>query len=110
MGIRLSWLGRRNVYPQNAFASMKHFDKIFVVSLPNEVGAERMHELIPHLQHHEVDFEVWSASENENGVVGLLRSMHGLFTWCLQEDYKTILVLEDDSVFKVPFWPFMDEV
>lgn len=89
---------------------MKYFDRIFVLSLDNNIGHERFSKLVPHFNEQEIDFELWGAIEDENGVVGLLKSMHNLFSHCLRQDYKNVLVLEDDSVFKVPFWPFMDEV
>src|ERR1700761_7461065 len=89
---------------------MKYFDKIFVVSLPNEIGRKRMEVTSPHLEEQGIWYELFEATEDENGVIGLLKSMHQLFTHCVQEGYETILVLEDDSVFKVSFWDFIREV
>src|SRR5882762_11111608 len=90
---------------------MKYFDKIFVVSLPNEVGRKRMEVLAPHLQYEQgINYDLWEATEDENGVVGLLKSMHRLFTFCIEKGFETVLVLEDDSVFKVSFWDFIREV
>ena len=89
---------------------MKYFDKIFVVSLPNEVGRKRMEVTLPHLAEHGIDYDLWEATENQNGVVGLLQSMHRLFTHCIEEGYEAVLVLEDDTVFKVSFWDFIREI
>lgn len=89
---------------------MKYFDKIFVVSLQNEVGRKRMEVMIPHMKEQGIEVTLWTATEHENGIVGLLASMHSLFTWCIQNNYETVLVLEDDSNFKVSFWDFIREV
>ena len=89
---------------------MKYFDKIFVVSLPNEVGRKRMEGTGPHLLEQGIDYDLWGATEDENGVVGLVKSMHRLFTHCVEQELETVLVLEDDSIFKVSFWDFIREV
>lgn len=89
---------------------MNYFDKIFVVSLDNEVGNKRKEVLIPHLEEQGIEATIWTATEHENGIVGLLCSMVGLFKHCLQMKYKTVLVLEDDTHFKVSFWDFIREV
>lgn len=89
---------------------MKYFDQIFVISLNNDIGRQRMAVLDPHLKEQKIEYTVWTATEHENGIIGLLCSMHGLFTWCIQNGYENVLVLEDDSVFKVPFTPFIQEV
>lgn len=89
---------------------MKHFDHIAVVSLDNEIGHQRMSVLDPHLKEHGIEYTKFVAIENENGVIGLLKSMKELFTSCIQMGFKNALVLEDDSNFKVPFWPFIEEI
>lgn len=89
---------------------MKYFDKIFVVSLDNEVGRNRMETTGLHLQAHVISYYLWKATEDENGVVGLLKSMHALFTRCIQQGYENVLVLEDDTEFVVKFWPFIEEI
>lgn len=57
-----------------------------------------------------IDFSVWVATEMENGVVGLLRSMHGLFTHCIEKGLDNVLVLEDDNFFLQDFDSMMDEI
>jgi hypothetical protein len=89
---------------------MKYFDKIFVISLPNEVGAKRTEVIWPELQEHDIQSARWEATEHENGVVGLLLTMHRLFTCTVAKKEKNVLVLEDDNHFLVPFWPAMDEI
>jgi GR25 family glycosyltransferase involved in LPS biosynthesis len=89
---------------------MKYFDKIFVVSLPNEVGRKRKEVLFFQMQVEGIDFTVWTATEHENGVVGLLCSMHGLMTYCIMHNFSNVVILEDDNEFKYPFWPMMDEI
>jgi hypothetical protein len=89
---------------------MKHFDKIFVISLPNEVGRQRMKVILPHLKEEGIDFLVWVGTERENGVVGLLNSMHGLLTHCIEKGFENTMILEDDNRFLIPAVPFLDEV
>lgn len=80
------------------------------MSLDNQVGDERMSVLGPHLFDNKVDYEVWTATEHDNGIIGLLQSMHRLFTHCIKEGFESVLVLEDDSEFVVSFLPFIKEV
>lgn len=89
---------------------MKYFNKIFVVSLGNEVGHQRMAITDAHLYDEQISYEIWDATENENGVVGLLQSMHKLFTHCINMGFEEVLVLEDDTEFVVTFWPFIKEI
>lgn len=89
---------------------MKYFDKIFVISLPNEIGRKRMEVMRPHLREHGVECARWTGIEHENGVVGLIQTMHSLFKWAIEKEKSHILVLEDDNHFLVPFWPAMDEI
>ena len=64
----------------------------------------------PHLEEQNISYKLFEATENENGVVGLVQSMHELFTRCIEAGYETVLVLEDDTVFKVSFWDFIREI
>lgn len=89
---------------------MKYFDKIFVISLPNEVGMKRMEVMWPHLQEHNIQTARWTATEHENGVIGLLQTMHQLFTLAVANGEGNVLLLEDDNRFLIPFWPAMDEI
>lgn len=89
---------------------MKYFDKIFVVSLPNEVGRKRMEVLDPHLKEQGIKYVLWEACESVNGVEGLVESMYWLFHSCISGGYSNCLVLEDDNKFLLPFWPAMDEI
>lgn len=89
---------------------MKYFDNIFVISLDNEIGRQRMEVLGPHFEEHGIKYEVWDGTEHENGVIGLLKSMHELFTYCILKEKNNVLVFEDDNNFLLPFWPAMDEI
>jgi len=89
---------------------MKHFDQIVVISLPNEVGRDRMSVLEPHLKEQGIEYMLFEATENENGVVGLVQTMKELFTILVGHRFSNVLILEDDSHFVVGFWPFIDEV
>lgn len=90
---------------------MKYFDKIFVVSLPNEVGEKRMVVMHHHLYDQGISqYEVWPAIEHENGVVGLLQTMHKLFTYCIEKELNNIYVMEDDNNHLLQLWAAMDEI
>lgn len=89
---------------------MKYFDKIFVVSLPNEVGRKRMEVMLSHLKEHGIEYDLWEATESDNGVIGLLSSMYKIFNFCISFGYTNCLVLEDDNHFLVPIKPAMDEI
>jgi hypothetical protein len=90
--------------------TLKYFDKIFVISLPNEVGEKRREILATHMEEHGIEFQCWIGTELENGVVGLLCSMHGLLTYCIQNKFQHVLICEDDNSWLIPFWPAMDEI
>jgi hypothetical protein len=64
----------------------------------------------PHLEQHGIEYVTWTATEHENGVVGLLDSMHQLFSACIRNGYLNTLVLEDDNEFLRDFWPVIDEI
>lgn len=89
---------------------MKYFDQIFVISLNNEVGNKRTEVIWRELQEHDIQSARWTAIEHENGVIGLLQTMHQLFTYAVANNEENVLVLEDDNHFLVPFWPVMDEI
>jgi GR25 family glycosyltransferase involved in LPS biosynthesis len=89
---------------------MKCFDQIVVISLPNDVGRERMDILEPHLRDQGIEYMKFDATENENGVVGLLQTMKELFTILVEHGINNVLILEDDSEFVVNFNDFIDEI
>lgn len=90
---------------------MNPFDKIFVVSLDNEVGHERMSILSNHFAGHQIPYEVFKATEIQKaGLRGLLWTMKRLFIKCVNENWNNVLVFEDDATIVAPFWPFIDEV
>lgn len=89
---------------------MKYFDKIFVISLPNEVGRNRMEIMRPHMEEQGIKHQLWEACEHPNGVEGLLQSMYWLLKMCIENSYNNCLILEDDNNFLLPFWPAMDEI
>jgi hypothetical protein len=108
MGLRKSFVGRRGLAKKETI--LKYFDQIFVISLPNEVGDQRKKVLHSHMVEHGIEYTVWTGTELENGVVGLLCSMHGLLTWCIQNKMENVLICEDDNSWLIPFWPAMDEI
>lgn len=89
---------------------MKYFDKIFVISLPNKVGEDRMKVMRVHMKDHGIEYVRWTATEDANGVVGLLITMKRLLAFCISKGYKNTMILEDDNQFLIPAIPFLDEV
>lgn len=89
---------------------MKYLDQIVVISLPNDVGRARMSVLEPHLKEQGIEYMKFDATENENGVVGLLQTMKELFTILVGHRFTNVLILEDDSEFVLPVRDFMNEV
>lgn len=89
---------------------MKYFDWVFVVSLDNDTGRQRMSILDPHLKEQGIVYEKWIATENENGVVGLLQTMLALFKSCIISELNNVLVLEDDNHFLLPVVAAMDGI
>lgn len=88
----------------------KDIQQVFVVSLENEVGRNRMNLLAPHLEEFGIEYIKLSATEHENGVIGLLESMKRLFDICIDRKLDNVLVLEDDTRFVVNPVNFLDEV
>lgn len=45
------------------------------------------------------DYSFWSATHRENGVVGLLDTMRSVFRHCIEQDFPSVMILEDDVKF-----------
>lgn len=71
------------------------FDKIFLVSLIYS-GSDRLLRSLNQLVKYEIEGEVFEATFNECGVIGLRDTMIRLFHDCLGKGYGNILVFEDD--------------
>lgn len=73
-----------------------YFDKIFVISLKSDLG--RLLNTFHQLEKYniEAEIEVFEATYNEVGSVGLRETMIRLFTECLEKGYSNVLVFEDD--------------
>lgn len=71
------------------------FDKIFVVSLLHK-NTDRLLNSLRQLEKYEIEAEVFEATFNECGVIGLRDTMIRLFHRCLESGYANVLVFEDD--------------
>lgn len=70
------------------------FDAIYLINL--ESSSERLINAVRQLHMYEVPVQVFEATFNENGIIGLRNSMIRLFQECLERNYQNVLVLEDD--------------
>lgn len=89
---------------------MNPFSKIFVISLDNQVGWERISILQNHFAGHGIPYTLFKATEHDRGAWGLLWTMKRLFIKCVAENIDNVLVFEDDATIVAPFWPFIDYV
>jgi hypothetical protein len=62
------------------------------------------------MKEHCVRYVRWTATEHENGVIGLLVTMKRLLAFCIGKEYENTMILEDDNNFIIPPVPFLDEV
>ncbi len=83
-------------------------DKVFVINLAKRT--DRMEVISSELNVRGIEFERWEATENENGVLGLLLSMKALFNHCLSNGLDRVLILEDDCTFHVDPVAFLKAV
>lgn len=75
-------------------------EKVFVISLPERLN-DRLYFLSKRLVEEGIEFEVVEAIRSDNGVDGLAKTFHKLFTSCVDKGYRNVLVLEDDCEFIV---------
>jgi hypothetical protein len=86
----------------------RQFDKIFLINLPSR--PDRLESAVERLRYYHIPFEKISAIKLDNGARGLFETMKNLFSHCVFEKYRKILVLEDDVRFirsPIHFLPLM---
>lgn len=70
------------------------FDAIYLINL--ETSHWRLIKSLRQLNVYGIQVQVFEAVYNEIGAVGLRETMIGLFRECLERNYETVLILEDD--------------
>lgn len=71
------------------------FDKIFVISLINR-KVDRLISALKQLKEFDIEAEVFEATYNEVGIIGLRDTMIRLFSQCIEKGYQNVLIFEDD--------------
>lgn len=72
-------------------------DKIFVINTNNNIGYCRYEYFIKQFYLNPIPYVRYDAIENENGELGLLKTMKQLFNECYENNYSQVLVFEDDA-------------
>ena len=79
---------------------MEFIEKVFVINL--ESRSDRL-SIVDYLMNNQgIAYERFPAIKNENGAKGLVLTIRELFTKCINEGIKTVLILEDDADFLLP--------
>lgn len=76
------------------------FDEVYVVSLLER--QDRRDIIKCELDEQGIPFTFFDAVKEDNGILGLVKSMQALFTLALSKSQTRILVLEDDCTFLLP--------
>jgi hypothetical protein len=79
---------------------------VFLVNLPERFDRfQRSHKTLSEAG---IQYELWDATSDANGVKGLCLSMKRLFRYILTTDIQNFIVFEDDCDFKLPINEFLD--
>lgn len=82
------------------------FTHVFLINLPEM--RERLLKSDKMLYDAGIEYTLWNATKDENGIKGLLLSMKSLFTHILTTDIQNFIVLEDDCNFLLPINDFLN--
>lgn len=88
--------------------TLQDISKVYVINLPER--KDRLELANAELKSHGIEYTLFEATKNENGVLGLLDTMIRLFDEAISEGHEHILVFEDDVKLLCPFTPFMETV
>jgi len=78
---------------------LNFFDEVYVINLPHRI--DRRQEMNDELGRHGIPFTIFEATQDENGVKGLVETMKRLFRHALEKRQNNVLVFEDDASFLV---------
>lgn len=87
---------------------IEFFDKVFIISLPESYDRRKLIE--GEMKEHGIEYEIFEATKDEVGFIGLLKTIKKLFTECLEKGYQNVWVNEDDCTFLCPPVAFINEV
>lgn len=83
------------------------FDRIFLINLPER--KDRYSQSAQELARYRIPFELFPATKRKDGREGLYITMRALFERAVTEGYRSILVYEDDALFKREPGPVMEK-
>lgn len=82
------------------------FDKIYCINLPKRI--DRLLLFVDEMDKYNIPFEIFNAIENENGAEGLRQTVELILKEALDNNYKQILIFEDDAYFVCDPNPIME--
>lgn len=77
----------------------KNFYTVFVINLPHRI--DRRKEISDELSRHGIPFEIYQATYNENGILGLVETMKNILSDIVKSNLSNVIILEDDATFLV---------
>lgn len=88
--------------------SFDDIDEVYVINLPDRNDRREM--IDKELSRYGMQYTLFEAVKNDNGILGLLDSMKKLFTEAISKNQSNIMVLEDDVKFLAPPIEFLNTV
>jgi hypothetical protein len=82
------------------------FTEVFLINLPERIDRLAVSDAI--LKEAGIDYTLWIATKNENGIKGLCLTMKALFEYAMLIGLENFIVLEDDCNFKLPINEFLN--
>ena len=79
---------------------------VIVINLPERT--DRFARTDSDLASFNVNYKLWKATKDDNGIKGLCLSMKALLSWILTTDIQHFIVLEDDCNWKMDFNDFLN--
>lgn len=74
---------------------LDYFSEVYVINLPHRV--DRRDRISKELESHGIPFTIFEATQDENGIKGLVETMKRLLAHALSKRQANIIVLEDDA-------------
>lgn len=80
---------------------MIQIDATILVNLPRR--DDRRIKAMDDLAGHGIPFYLWMATEDKDGKKGLVKTMRSLLTYCIENDFRNVLIFEDDLKILNPY-------
>lgn len=84
------------------------FDEVYVINLPHRV--DRREVMIGQLSVFGMPYRFFDATKEDDGAVGLVKTMKKLLTEAIGAGHKNVMILEDDAEFLIEPVPFLKQV